>query len=93
MNFQLPELFSGVESEIPIPIPRANVPQAWSAASPFAFLTAMLGFTPEGVSANPQLPEGLERVEIKSITIRGVKYKLTAERKGEIIKAEVKKVD
>ncbi|NJE07367.1 aminotransferase [Thermococcus sp. M39] len=46
MNFQLPELFSGVESEIPIPVPRANVPQAWSAASPFAFLTAMLGLYP-----------------------------------------------
>ncbi|AHF79751.1 amylo-alpha-1,6-glucosidase [Thermococcus paralvinellae] len=93
MNFQLPELFSGVESEIPIPVPRANVPQAWSAASSFAFLTAMLGLTPEGVSANPQLPEGLERVEIKSITIRGIKYKLIAKRKYETVEVEVKKVD
>ncbi|MBO8173639.1 MAG: amylo-alpha-1,6-glucosidase [Thermococcus sp.] len=93
MNYQLPELFSGVESEIPVSVPRANVPQAWSAASPFAFLTAMLGLTSEGVPANPQLPKSLKSVEIKSITIGGVQYKLIAKRKYETVEVEVRKVD
>ncbi|WP_324735552.1 amylo-alpha-1,6-glucosidase [Thermococcus sp. SY098] len=91
MNYQLPELFSGVRSEIPLPIPRANVPQAWSAATPFAFLTAMLGLTPEGVSTNPQLPEHLEKIEIKTITIGGTKYRITIEKKDEQIRVDMNK--
>ncbi len=90
MGYQLPELFSGVESDVPIPIPRANVPQAWSAASPFAFLTAMLGLTPEGISTNPQLPKDFERVEIKMITIGGTKYRIAIEKKDEQIKVDTK---
>lgn len=91
MDYQLPELFSGVETDVPIPIPRANVPQAWSAASPFAFLTAMLGLTPEGISANPQLSKDLERVEIKMITIGGTKYRIAIEKKDEQIKVDINK--
>ncbi|RLF73446.1 aminotransferase, partial [Thermococci archaeon] len=46
-NSKLPELYSGLESEYPLLCPRANVPQAWSAASVFAFLTALLGLRVE----------------------------------------------
>ena len=38
---ELPELYSGLDELVPVP--RANSPQAWSAASVFAFVTASLG--------------------------------------------------
>lgn len=41
LGYTLPELFSGLER--PVPTPRFNSPQAWGAASAFAFLTALLG--------------------------------------------------
>ncbi|WP_456453076.1 glycogen debranching N-terminal domain-containing protein [Thermococcus sp.] len=41
LNYTLPELFSGIEK--PAPTPRFNSPQAWGAASAFAFLRAILG--------------------------------------------------
>ncbi|AIF70026.1 hypothetical protein PAP_08190 [Palaeococcus pacificus DY20341] len=65
-NFQMPELFSGVESEVPLIVPRANVPQAWSAASLFAFLTAMLGAGVENgdLRISPTLPKELGKVEV-----------------------------
>ena len=38
---ELPELYSGLDELVPVP--RANSPQAWSATSVFAFVTASLG--------------------------------------------------
>jgi len=38
---EIPELYSGLNELVPVP--RANSPQAWSAASVFAFITAALG--------------------------------------------------
>ncbi len=38
---ELPELYSGLDELVPVP--RANSPQAWSAASVFALVTASLG--------------------------------------------------
>lgn len=60
-NSQLPELFSGLESEYPLLCPRANAPQAWSAASVFAFLTALLGLKAEKeLTVSPLLPKNLK---------------------------------
>jgi len=59
-NSQLPELYSGLESEYPLLCPRANAPQAWSAASVFAFLTSLLGLKVEKeLKLSPLLPENL----------------------------------
>ena len=62
-NNQLPELYSGVDSDAPLPCPRANVPQAWSAASVFAFLTAMFGFE----KGSRSIEIGGRRITIKRI--------------------------
>lgn len=60
-NSQLPELFSGLESEYPLLCPRANAPQAWSAASVFALLTALLGLKAEKeLTVSPLLPKNFK---------------------------------
>ncbi|AAL81584.1 glycogen debranching protein [Pyrococcus furiosus DSM 3638] len=76
----LPELYAGVDAPEPFIIPRANEPQAWSASSIFAFITASLGITPKGVSReNTKLPN----LSIYPVIINGKKHKL-AIKNGEI---------
>lgn len=85
-NYQLPELFSGLESEYPLLCPRANVPQAWSAASVFAFLTAVLGLKAEKeLTVSPLLPENLEVSAL--VRFRGKAY-LIESKKEEVTRFE-----
>ena len=74
---RLPELYAGYPrqqgSESPVPYPVSCSPQAWSAASAFALLQAMLGLDVDGRTAEihcaPHLPHWLARVRI-----RGLRY-------------------
>ncbi|WP_461866404.1 glycogen debranching N-terminal domain-containing protein [Thermococcus sp.] len=76
LNYTLPELFSGLER--PTPTPRFNSPQAWSAASAFAFLTVLLGLEAEDeLHIKPYLREFEVSAEVafkgKRYRIRGLK--------------------
>ena len=74
---RLPELYAGYPRAItpaaPVPYPVSCAPQAWSAASAFAFLHAMLGLRADGrtgeVTCDPHLPPWLGRV-----ALRGMRY-------------------
>ncbi|MBP1911741.1 amylo-alpha-1,6-glucosidase [Thermococcus stetteri] len=63
---ELPELYSGLDELVPVP--RANSPQAWSAASVFALITASLGME-AGNELKISPAEGVE------LTIRGVQFR------------------
>ena len=71
MQRQLPELYAGVprtETNFPVQYLGANVPQAWAAASVFAFVQAILGLqfdAPNGrLLVDPVLPEWLPDVTL-----------------------------
>ncbi len=68
----LPELFSGLprdETTVPIPVPRANYPQAWSAAAIYAIVTAIAGINVSNgvIEKSPSLPRNISRLKIKVI--------------------------
>lgn len=72
---RLPELYAGYPrtptTTAPTPYPVSCAPQAWAAASVFAFLQAMLGLTADGhtgaVTCAPHLPPWLNRVDIRNM--------------------------
>jgi glycogen debranching enzyme len=74
---RLPELYAGyprsAETAVPVPYPVSCAPQAWSAASAFAFVQAMLGLDVDGetgaLTCAPYLPAWLSRV-----SVRGLRY-------------------
>ena len=73
----LPELFCGFPREErlgPVPYPVACHPQAWSAASVFMILQAMLGMRVMGfdrklIMDSPALPQWLDWLEIKNLRV------------------------
>jgi len=72
---RLPELYAGYPrtptTTAPTPYLVSCAPQAWAAASAFAFLHAMLGLTVDGhtgtVTCAPHLPPWLNRVDIRNM--------------------------
>jgi glycogen debranching enzyme len=87
---RMPELFCGFEKrpdEGPTLYPVACSPQAWAAATVFYLLQASLGlsFDPNPAQPrirfrNPQLPEFLETVEIRDLTLNGTSVDLLLQR-------------
>jgi glycogen debranching enzyme len=74
-RYRLPEVFAGYErsrTRFPVEYPTASSPQAWATGTPLVFLRTMLGLEPnaEGLTADPVLPEGIARVELRAITGR-----------------------
>jgi glycogen debranching enzyme len=75
--FRLPELFCGdtrTPQGAPVPYPVACRPQAWSAATIPAILTAILGLSPDAPHGQlyivkPQLPSWLERVQLRNLRV------------------------
>jgi glycogen debranching enzyme len=76
-EYRLPELYCGFsreESHLPVPYPVACVPQAWAAGAPYSLLQTMLGLRADA-SANtlelmhPELPEWLEKVIVRGMTV------------------------
>ena len=70
---ELPELYSGLDELVPVP--RANSPQAWSASSLFAFVTASLGME-AGKQLTVRPAEGVNF--LVRVTFRGRKYMIRA---------------
>jgi glycogen debranching enzyme len=73
---RLPEVFAGYDAEVtgvPVVFPTASRPQAWSAGAPLLLITTMLGLTPsqDGPTADPQLPAGIEFIELRNLNGRG----------------------
>ncbi len=74
---RIPELYAGyarsAETAAPVPYPVSCSPQAWSAASAFAFVQVMLGLDVDGRTGEllcaPDLPAWLS-----CIRVRGVRY-------------------
>jgi glycogen debranching enzyme len=87
---RLPELFCGFIRRTrrgPTGYPVACSPQAWSAAVPFAFLQACLGFelayaTNEVRFTNPWVPDFLNDVTLRGLRIGGSRLDLRLNRHG-----------
>jgi glycogen debranching enzyme len=85
---RLPELFCGFARQShpsPVPYPVACKPQAWSAASVFLLLQAMLGLTVNAWDRyltfdRAMLPTWLNRLEIRRLTICGATLDLNITR-------------
>jgi glycogen debranching enzyme len=73
---RLPEVFAGYAADltgVPVVFPTASRPQAWSAGAPLLLITTMLGLTPspDGPTADPQLPPEIEFIELRNLNGRG----------------------
>lgn len=76
-HFRLPECISGHPRDdahpIPALYPDANWPQAWSSASMFALLQALLGLEPDAPRArlalDPALPDWLPHVIVRNLRV------------------------
>ena len=73
---RLPEVFAGYAAEltgVPVVFPTASRPQAWSAGAPLLLITTMLGLTPspDGPTADPELPPEIEFIELRNLNGRG----------------------
>jgi len=87
---RLPECFSGhardAEHPFPALYPKTNWPQAWSAASVFAILQAMLGLYPFAPTnlllLDPQLPDWLPEVFVRNLHIGKAVVSIRFYRKG-----------
>ena len=72
---RLPELFCGFDRAIGAPVPyrEANVPQAWSAATPVLAVQLLLGLVPDAARnrclLSPRLPDWLPRLEARGIRV------------------------
>lgn len=89
--YRLPELFAGFDRETygqPVRYPVACSPQAWAAGSLPYLLTAVLGIVPDAFAGvlhvvRPRLPQWLDWVEIKGLTVGESHVDLRFERSGE----------
>lgn len=81
-----PELFSGLSRSVgpPCPISRANIPQAWSAASAYALISSILSLKVEddGVEISPLLPADLNCIKVRVKILRKEEF-LKVEKRGE----------
>ncbi len=75
---QMPELFAGIARDggsFPVQFLGSNVPQAWAAGSPFAFLQAIVGLQPDAANKklylDPQLPRWLPDIVLSDIDVGG----------------------
>jgi len=72
---RIPELYAGymrdAETTAPVPYPVSCSPQAWSAASAFAFVQAMIGLEVDGrtgeIACTPHLPPWLSTVRVRGL--------------------------
>ncbi len=88
-GFQLPELYGGNavgDGPGPIPYPAACHPQAWSAASAVAILTAALGLDPRAdgtLSATPPTPAAVGALSVDGLRVGTRSYRVTASPDGQ----------
>ena len=89
MQRQLPELYSGVprtETNFPVQYLGANMPQAWAAASVFAFMQAILGLRPDAPAGrlrlDPALPDWLPDVTLHGLRMGPHSFDIAFRREG-----------
>jgi glycogen debranching enzyme len=78
-EYRLPELFCGVQRrdhDEPVHYPVSCSPQAWASGTWFLIMTSILGIRPSAQRkelniVNPELPEWLEYLRIRSLRIGG----------------------
>jgi glycogen debranching enzyme len=88
---RLPELFCGFQrtsADIPTRYPTACAPQAWSAASPFLLVQALLGLEVDGRRKvvrlrQPRLPPALDWLRLSRLVVGDAEIDLLCERRGE----------
>jgi glycogen debranching enzyme len=73
---QLPEVFAGFSRDgtgVPVEYPNALKPQAWAAAAPLLALRTLLGLDVVGgrLRSRPHVPDGLGRVRLRDVGLRG----------------------
>lgn len=89
-DMRLPELFCGFtrqRGEKPIAYPVACLPQAWAAGAPFMILEACLGVTIDAERDEvridrPQLPDGIDWLEIGDLRVGQQSVSITFRRVG-----------
>ena len=95
--YRLPELFAGFDRATygrPVRYPVACSPQAWAAGSLPYLLTSVLGIVPDAFARTlhvirPRLPEWLDWVEIKGLTVGPGNVDLRFERSADLSLAAV----
>jgi glycogen debranching enzyme len=98
---QLPEVFCGFgreEYEIPINYPVACHPQAWASGTFPFLLTTLLGLRPDAFAKRlriirPLLPNGLDRLDLRSLEVGQATVDLHFQRGEQGIHVDVIKVD
>ncbi len=88
-DFRFPELFGGShESGVPVPYPASCRPQAWSAASAGALVTAALGLeadAPAGrLSLRPMRPAPFGDLRVRGLRIRGENVEVDVDDDGRV---------
>ncbi|WP_096439890.1 amylo-alpha-1,6-glucosidase [Alteribacter populi] len=91
---RLPELFCGYDAKgKAVKYPVACSPQAWAAGTPLLFVQAMLGLFPDSLNGSieycPQLPEGVNEVEVKDMKIGNGKLSVRVVKDGEQFRTEI----
>jgi len=87
---RIPELYAGyardAETAAPVPYPVSCAPQAWSAASAFAFVQAMIGLDVDGrtgeIACTPHLPPWLSSVRVRGLRFGQTRADIAITRDG-----------
>jgi len=87
---RIPELYAGYMRDTavaaPVPYPVSCSPQAWSAASAFAFVQAMIGLEVDGrtgeIACTPHLPPWLSTVRVRGLRFGRTQANITITRDG-----------
>jgi glycogen debranching enzyme len=100
-HLRLPELFAGFSSsdfDVPVRYPVANHPQAWGAGSIPFMLTTLLGLEPDAFGkrlrvVRPLLPEFVNRLEIRKLTVGAANVDLRFRRSASNVVVDILRVD
>ncbi len=77
LGFRLPEALVGTprdHTQVPVPYPSACSPQAWASGTPLLLIRSLLALRPtpdRGVHAEPHLPDGIGRLALHRVPVRG----------------------
>ena len=95
-NYQMPELFGGIEREsenFPVPYSDANIPQAWAAGALLWLISSLLGLAADApnrrLHIQPVLPEWLPDLQLTHVVVGEATVDLRFWREDEQTKWEV----
>jgi glycogen debranching enzyme len=96
-EFRMPELFCGFPrraGEGPVCFPSACTPQAWASGSVFLMLQSCLGLEIDAATKNievkePYLPNWLERVSLRNLSVGDGRASLDFSRRGDRVDVSI----